>query len=74
MLSLSIDNFILLAHAGGGFRLDASRFAQEDLIRICRAAAAGREARVVIENARGLPIDDLLQIAVVARGTVTFED
>jgi len=74
MLPLNADDFVALAYAGGGFRLDASQFELKELVRICHAAADGRAARIVIENASVLPIADLIQLAHASRGLASFEE
>jgi hypothetical protein len=74
MLPLHVDDFVNLAQAGAGFRLDARQLGLKDLVRVCHAAADHRAAHIVVEHADTLSIDDLLQLAHAAKGLVTFEE
>jgi hypothetical protein len=63
MLGLSTDEFVRLATAGGGFTLDAQTIQVADLMRIATAASS-KGARVRIQNAHLIPVNDLVRIAV----------
>lgn len=72
MLGLSPDDFVRVATAGGGFTLDAQRVQVADLIRIATAASS-KGARVRIQNAQSIPLNDLIRIAVAGAGAIFFE-
>ena len=66
------EDLVRIAEAGGGLTIDASMREIEDLIKIARAA---RESggRIHITNIRMWKTDELVQVASVGRGCVSFE-
>jgi len=70
---LSKAQLIRIAAEGGGFRTDCGARDGVELMHI--AAAAGRSgAKLVFTNVGHLSHDELIRIAVAARGNVFFDD
>ncbi|MGX8273020.1 hypothetical protein ACWQV9_10075 [Brevundimonas diminuta] len=70
--SKTTNDLIRIAHAGGGFTLEAKLRSVEDLIRI--AHAAGGRARLVFTGMAGRSTEDLIRIGHAGQGSVEFRD
>ena len=66
------NDLIRIAHAGGGFTLDAKFKTVDDLIRIANAAS-GR-ARLTFTGMGSRTTDDLIRIGHAGQGSVEFRD
>ncbi len=76
MMSLGkmpLDDLIRIAHAGGGFRLDAAHRYPDELMQIATAAKTGG-ATVIFSGMSVHYTDDLIRIATAGKGSVIFED
>ena len=70
---MPVDDFIRIANAGGGFRLDATHRYPDELIQITTAAKTGGTT-VIFYGMSAHYTDDLIQIATAGKGSVIFED
>jgi len=70
---MPVDDLICIAHAGGGFRLDAAHRYPDELVQIATAAKAGG-ATVIFSGMAAHYTDDLIRIATAGQGSVIFED
>jgi hypothetical protein len=66
------EDLVRIAEAGGGLTIDASMREIEDLIRIAEAARKSG-GRVHITNTRMWKTDELVQVASVGQGCVSFD-
>ena len=66
---MPIDDLIRIAHAGGGFRLDATHRYPDELLQIVTAAKTGG-ATVIFYGMSAYYTDDLIRIATVGKGSV----
>jgi hypothetical protein len=71
-LKKTVTDLMRIAGVGGGFKVDASAIATNDLMRIV-GVASHNNARIVIENASRLDANDLMRIAGIGKGVVFFE-
>lgn len=71
MVGRSTNDLERIASAGGGFRISATRGAN-DLVRIA-AAASSHHARIVIYGTDGMTTDDLVRVGAAGKGVVSFE-
>lgn len=71
-MSMTTDDLIKIARAGGGFIIDTNGRTDDDLIRIATAAAQGG-GTVTIQRVRYKRTIDLVEIAVAGRGHVVFD-
>jgi len=62
-----------MAHAGGGFRLDAFYRYPDELMQIAAAAKTGGATVIFAGMARHYT-EDLIRIATAGQGSVIFED
>jgi len=62
-----------IAAAGGGFRLDATYRATDDLVRIA-AAARTAGSRITFAGMAPRMLGDLVRIAAAGGGCICFED
>jgi len=70
---LTIVQLKEIARAGGGLSLDASQFTFNQIMEIVEAAQAGGKASVSLHNVAGLNAMQLVELAVLAPGLVSFE-
>lgn len=70
--SKSTNDLVLLANAGGGFRIKGNVKPVNDLVLIA-SAASRTHAKIIIENSSSLGINDLVLIANAGKGSVFFE-
>jgi DNA replication protein len=68
-----MDDWIRIAQAGGGFRLDATHRDPVELRQIATAAHTGG-AMVVFAGIARHDTDDVMQIAMAGKGSVLCED
>jgi DNA replication protein len=66
------DDLIRIAHAGGGFRLDAKLRQTNDLIRIAHAASTSG-AKITFSGLNLRHTDDLIRIAHAGKGNIVLE-
>lgn len=64
-------DLIRIAAAGGGLRIDASKFITTDLIRIA-AAASNQRSILILENTGNILTSDKIRIAAAGKGSVIF--
>jgi hypothetical protein len=68
----SIGELVRIAGFGGGFTLDARKYNLEQVIRVLNAAADSG-ARIHIANAGDMTTDQLVRLAGLGKGCVTFD-
>ena len=69
----STADLVMIAAAGGGFRLDARMRPADELVQIA-AAASGAGARVTFAGLKLRPTPELIRIAAAGAGCVCLED
>lgn len=70
---MSVDDLMLIAGSGGGFRRSGALLSVDDLMKIATRAQQGG-ARVTFTGMKLKSVDDLKRIAVCGGGQVAFED
>jgi hypothetical protein len=69
----TIDQLVRIAHAGGGFRLEAALKETNDLVKI--AFAAGNSgAKITFAGLNLRSVDDIIRISHAGKGNVSFEE
>ena len=66
-------DFVRIAAAGGGLRIDCSKHLVPDIVRIASAASLGG-GYIYLENAVRLSTTDKVRIASAGKGYVIFND
>lgn len=64
-------DLIRIAAAGGGLRIDASKYFTTDLIRIA-AAASNHRSLLILDNSENIFTSDKIRIAAAGKGAVIF--
>ena len=72
MLPLTPDELVRLASYGGGFEIDAAQVSQADIVRIASYAGTSG-AKILVTNARQIPIAELEAIAAHGKGNIVFQ-
>ena len=67
---MMVSDFVRIAAAGGGLRLDCSKYM---VVRIA-AAASQHKAAIILENCSRLMASDAVRIAAAGKGSVIFND
>ena len=67
-----VDDLVRVAHAGGGFRIDAAGHIPDDLVRVAHAATQ-HHCRIDIINAANLSTNDLVRIGAAGEGSVFYD-
>lgn len=70
---MMVSDFLRIAAAGGGLRLDCSKYMVSDIVRIA-AAASQHKAAIILENCSRLMVSDAVRIAAAGKGSVIFND
>ena len=68
-----LADLVMIARAGGGFTLDATRWSTNDLISLARAASI-LKPRLILNGIGSRPTSELQAIARAGQGSVVFED
>ena len=68
-----VNDIIRIASAGGGLRIDCTKYMVSDIIRIA-AAASNKHANIILENTSRLLASDAVRIAAAGQGCVIFND
>lgn len=72
-MSLTVDQLVRIASAGGGLKVDAKLKTVDQLVRIA-SAASNHKAILEIINTTLLTVDQKVRIASAGKGSVFFSD
>lgn len=71
-MTLTIDQIVRIAAAGGGMNIDAKGKTVEQVVNIA-AAASTNQSKLVIRNSQTYTVDQLIRIAAAGKGCVFFD-
>lgn len=71
-MTLTIDQIVRIAAAGGGMNINAQGKTVDQVVRIA-AAASSHQSKLVIRNTQAYTVDQLVRVAAAGKGCVFFD-